>query len=78
MQAAGDRSVVLTQVGTRLAPGAVGKHTCLGRARGCFGIPTARASPSSWSLKSLLGRRELSLKGAPSFLSDLHLHRRGG
>lgn len=59
VQAAGDRSVVLTQVGTRLAPGAVGKHTCLGRARGCFGIPTARAGPSTWSLKSLLGRREL-------------------
>lgn len=59
VQAAGDRSVLLTQVGTRLAPGAVGKHTCLGRAQGCFGIPAARASPSSWSLKSLLGRREL-------------------
>lgn len=31
MQVAGDGHVLLTQVGTRLAAGAAGKHTCLGR-----------------------------------------------
>lgn len=31
VQVAGDGHVLLTQVGTRLAAGAAGKHTCLGR-----------------------------------------------
>lgn len=31
-----DSHVLLTQVGTRLGAGAMGKHTCLG---GCSGIP---------------------------------------
>lgn len=31
VQVAGDGHVLLTQVGTQLAAGAMGKHTCLGR-----------------------------------------------
>lgn len=37
VQVAKDSHVLLTQVGTRLGAGAMGKHTCLG---GCSGIPS--------------------------------------
>lgn len=40
MQVAKDSHVLLTQVGTRLGVGAMGKHTCPG---GCSGTPATRA-----------------------------------
>lgn len=46
MQVAGGGHVLLTQVGTRLAAGAVGKHTCLGREScrvAALASPAARA-----------------------------------